>query len=284
MLPQLLAKRSARAECARAEAALHAQLDGAEANLPEAVRRHLDLCESCRRQARALHSAESALLSAHAALPSPGDMSAEFRARLTAAQPPRIAASTRVLVPALGAAVALAAVSLLSMHAPYTETRVKIASVPDRAQTQVADGRPIEPAPAARVQQHERAPRRAFEHPAARVRRRLLATAAAWPVRHRRIYTLLTHEPLAPMPIMVAATTAARGLRAQPIGRPDAPAAQTAPQHTADPVTGVTVASASGDVDFRIEDDERGFTSAARISTSEAGEPNVIRIDSNDAP
>src|SRR5581483_637885 len=107
--------------CAAVQARLFDYLDG---ELPaveqEPIRAHLEVCAACRREAALCRQAERALESARNAVPSPGDLRADFYARLAASEQTaarRAWLSWKVAVPAL-AACALAA--LLIRPAPHT--------------------------------------------------------------------------------------------------------------------------------------------------------------------
>jgi hypothetical protein len=261
----------------------------------QAVRRHLEACSPCRHEWQNCLQAERALASAPAHIPPPGDLRADFYARLAAERAPSRfgelpLAFRRVVLPALVAGLlgfVLLRAHFVSAVAPTSGTVVRIETqAPDRSNR-------------ALTQPQSRGPEWDAIQPFLSTSEHLTASAnengaATEPVirhlvrryRHGRASIGLLAHGFAPArrralaaPHTYSPTGVAELARLQPPAT--APAASTdagADEALTPEAAAATLAEASGEQEVHVTDEERGFTRSARIIAASAINTDSSRL------
>jgi hypothetical protein len=261
----------------------------------QAVRRHLEACSPCRHEWQNCLQAERALASAPAHIPPPGDLRADFYARLAAERAPSRfgelpLAFRRVVLPALVAGLlgfVLLRAHFVSAVAPTSGTVVRIETqAPDRSNRALTQPQSLGPEWAAsqsflstsehltasatepvirhpvRHYRHGRASIGLLAHRVAPARRRTYLARDLQDLHSRsRIAAPHTYSP-------AGAADLARLQR--PATAPAAPMETGADEALTPEVAAATLAEASGEQEVHVTDEERGFTRSARIIAASA--------------
>jgi hypothetical protein len=128
--------------CAAVQARLFDYLDGAlPAAEREPIRAHLEVCAACRREAALCQQSERALASARSAIPSPGDLRADFYARLAASDQTaarRAWLSWKVVAPALATCALAVLLIRPALHTVWKNPAVAVETAPGKARSRPA--------------------------------------------------------------------------------------------------------------------------------------------------